>query len=239
MAKKQSRPAGKGTYQSKKNPIRPLMWVTVAVIALFLVIAFINKSMESKAEPIVYDEMPSLDGQPLYGESGAPVTVVEFGDYKCPSCKYWDENIFPKLKADYIDSGKVNYTFINTLFHGEESVLASLASETALAQYPEHFWDFHHALFAAQPSNQNAQWVTMDKIRELAENHIPNIDIESFMQALTDKTSQAAVNADDNLVERYKVQLTPTIMVNNVMMADPFDYDAIRAAIEERLAASQ
>lgn len=239
MAQKRSRPANKGTYQTKKNPVRPLIWVTVAVIGLFLIIAVINQSLERQGEPVTYDEAPSLDGQPVFGKTDAPVTVVEFGDYKCPSCKYWEERIFPQLKADYIDSGKVRYAYINTLFHGEESALAALAGETVLADYPDHFWDFHHALFEAQAEDHNGQWVTMEKLAELAEAHVPNIDTEQFAQALAEKSAQAAVEADENLVNRYNVRLTPSVMVNNVMLADPFDYEALRAAIEEQLEAVQ
>lgn len=228
----------RGSYQSKKNPIRPLIWVTVAVIALFLIIGALSQFQQQQG-PITFQETPSLEGQPIFGEADAPITVVEFGDYKCPSCKYWEEHIFPQLKSDYIDHGKVRYTFINTLFHGEESALASLAGETVLAEYPEYFWRFHHALFEAQPQSHSEQWVTVELLAELAETHIPNVDREQFIQLLTQKSAQPAVDVDNQLVEQYNVQLTPSIMVNNVMLPDPFDYEALRAAIEEQLEAVQ
>lgn len=237
LAQKRSKAAHESTYQTKKNPVRPLIWVTVAVIALFLIIGIINQAQQKRGDIVSYDEPPPLDGQPVLGEPDAPVVVIEFGDYKCPSCQYWNERILPQLKADYIDSGKVRYVYINTLFHGEESALAALAGETVLEQHPEHFWDFHHALFAAQ-EDQNKQWVTVEKLTELAEAHVPGIDTEQFVQALTDKAAQPAVDADEDLVDRYNVQLTPSIMVNHLLLPDPFDYDALRETIEEQLAAN-
>lgn len=90
-----------------------------------------------------------LTGQPLLGEKDAPVTVVEFGDYKCPSCKAWGEMIYPQLVEDYVLSGDVNFSYVNVLFHGKESVLASLGAESVYKQDPEVYWDFHKNVFDA------------------------------------------------------------------------------------------
>ena len=67
--------------------------------------------------------------QPTLGSSNAPITVVELGDFKCPACKAWGENIFPQLIEDYVDTGKVKFSLVNVLFHGDESKLGSVAAE--------------------------------------------------------------------------------------------------------------
>ena len=43
----------------------------------------------------------------FYGRADAPVTVVEYASLGCPHCAAFHAETFPKLKKDYIDTGKV------------------------------------------------------------------------------------------------------------------------------------
>nr|WP_279388927.1 thioredoxin domain-containing protein [Baia soyae] len=45
--------------------------------------------------------------QPVLGNKEVAVTILEVGDFKCPSCRGFKEDIFPQLKKDYIETGKV------------------------------------------------------------------------------------------------------------------------------------
>ncbi|WP_339183760.1 thioredoxin domain-containing protein [Oceanobacillus sp. FSL W7-1293] len=227
----------------KKSPLKVIVTITLIVVALLvLLVVLVNRDSESFGRE--FDEAPSTEGQPIYGDSDAPVTVVEFGDYKCPGCKAWDETIFPQLKADYIDNGDVQFSYVNILFHGEESRLASLAAEAVYVQNPDAYWDFHHALFDDQPQNQQATWVTNDKIEEIADG-VEGIDTEALMEDIEAALAEDVENnplmdelvIDDNLRNQYEVESTPTIMVNNVKIDDDdtFDYEVIQAAIDEAL----
>lgn len=219
----------------KKSPLKIIVTITLIIVALVvLLVVLVNRNSESFGKE--FDEAPSIEGQPVYGDPEAPVTIVEYGDYKCPGCKAWDESIFPQIEQDYIDEGKVNIAFVNVLFHGEESRLASLAAETVYTQNPEAYWDFHHALFADQPQNQQAEWMTTDKIEEIA-GGIEGIDTEALMEDVENNTLMDELVKDDDLRNDFEVESTPTIMVNNVMINDDdtFDYDVIKQAIDEAL----
>jgi len=39
------------------------------------------------------------------------VTLVEFSDYQCPFCKRHFSTVYPALKKDYVDTGKLRYVF--------------------------------------------------------------------------------------------------------------------------------
>ena len=41
--------------------------------------------------------------------SGVP--VIEYGSLTCPHCAAFSQEMFPKIKADYIDTGKVRFIF--------------------------------------------------------------------------------------------------------------------------------
>lgn len=204
----------------------------VAVGILAAIVVLTNQESTSSVETAGVD----ITGQPTLGESGAPVTVVEFGDFKCPSCKAWGEMVYPQLVADYVDTGDVKFSYINVLFHGNESVVGSLAAEAVYEQSPESYWDFHKALFAAQPAaNHDAAWLTPEKALEVAAE-FPAIDQVQMKADMEKQETMDKVDADKALVEEHSVAMTPTIVVNGQTLEDPFDYDAIKALIDEALA---
>ncbi len=45
------------------------------------------------------------------GADDAPIQVVEYGAPSCPVCAYWNKTVFPTFKKEYVDTGKVHYTF--------------------------------------------------------------------------------------------------------------------------------
>src|SRR5699024_2682758 len=155
--------------KSKNSPFKMVMVITIVIVAVIIALVVIYDNNSESNEGKMVDEQQLTDGQPTLGDTDAPVTVVEFGDYKCPACKVWGEDIFPQLVSDYIDTGKVKFSFINVLFHGEESKLGSLAAESVYKQNPDAYWDFHKALFKEQPSeNHDSSWITTEKILEVA-----------------------------------------------------------------------
>ncbi|WP_214761031.1 DsbA family protein [Exiguobacterium sp. s129] len=217
----------------KKN--QWLVIMTVVAVAL-IALAFVLLNQD---EPTTVDrgDHVSIEGQPTLGDSDAKVSVVEFGDYKCPSCKQWGETIYPQLKADYLDKEDVSFSYINVLFHGQESILASLASESVYEQDPESFWKFHKALYDAQPASQQHDnaWVTVEKLKEIA-GETTSVDLAQLEQDLGENsTVLEKVSTDDGLVKENGVQFTPSIMINGVMLEDPFDYEQIQQLIEQDL----
>src|SRR5579884_757532 len=48
---------------------------------------------------------------PTLGNKNAKVLVVEFADYQCPFCEQFFSQSYPQLKADYIDTGKIQFAF--------------------------------------------------------------------------------------------------------------------------------
>ena len=61
------------------------------------------------------------------GREDAPVVVVDFSNYLCPHCQNHALNVLPRLKAEYIDTGKVRYLFRDFPFPGQ-ACAACLAS---------------------------------------------------------------------------------------------------------------
>lgn len=89
----------------------------------------------------------SVSGKPSLGSPDAPVTMVEFSDYQCPFCKRYISQVFPTIKKDYIDTGKLRYVFrdfpIATLH--PRAMKAHEAAHCAGEQ--NRYWEMHDILF--------------------------------------------------------------------------------------------
>jgi protein-disulfide isomerase len=111
------------------------------------------------------------------GRTNAPVTLVEFVDYQCPFCKRFQTEIFPELKKNYIDSGKVQ--FISRDMPLEFHPYSFMAAEAArCAGDQEKYWEMHDALITyASPWSYEV---------------VPNVAIEI---SLNMKTFQACVQS--------------------------------------------
>jgi protein-disulfide isomerase len=66
--------------------------------------ALANGTAEDVAESLSLPQM-------ALGPADASVTVTEYASITCPHCAAFNENTFPKIKAAYIDTGKIRYVF--------------------------------------------------------------------------------------------------------------------------------
>lgn len=173
-------------------------------------------------------------GQPMMGTKTAPVTLVEFGDYRCIYCKQFEETIVPQLKKDYIDNGKAKFYFINFTILGEGSRIAANASEAIYHMAPNHFWDFHAALYKNQ-GDEKKSWVTNGLLEKIAKNSVPSLDMAAFKQALTKDTYEQQVLNDHAMAVNLGLQGTPDLFVNGQAISDPLNYKMVQKAINAAL----
>lgn len=50
------------------------------------------------------------------GQEDAPLTVIEYASFTCPHCANFHANVFPSLKKDYIDTGKIKFVYREIYF---------------------------------------------------------------------------------------------------------------------------
>ncbi|MED4829170.1 DsbA family protein [Bacillus atrophaeus] len=209
--------------------------LTVIVVVLLAGIVLINNSTQQSSETV--SSQPSIKGQPVLGKNDAPVTVVEFGDYKCPSCKVFNNDIFPKIQKDFIDKGDVKFSFVNVMLHGKGSRLAALASEEVWKEDPDSFWSFHEKLFEEQP-NIEQEWVTPALLGNVAKS-TTKVNPATLKENLDKETFSSEVEKDSDLNNKLNIQATPTIYVNDKVIENFADYGEIKKAIETELKGKQ
>jgi protein-disulfide isomerase len=88
-------------------------------------------------------------GELALGRSDAPLTMVEFTDYQCPYCRRFQAEVWPRLKRNYVDTGKLRYLArdLPLEFH---SAAAPAAEAAHCAGEQGRFWDMHAALLAGE-----------------------------------------------------------------------------------------
>ncbi|WKB36276.1 thioredoxin domain-containing protein [Terrilactibacillus sp. S3-3] len=139
----------KDRKKAKRRQIVVISTVLVVVLIAAIVVAIVFKNQQGsrqqaankathKTEKAVHIQ---YDGHPVTGRSDAPVKIAEFADYRCPYCKQFEEKIVPKLKKDYIESGKASFYFMNNTILGQGSVIAANAADEVYHQNPKAFWN--------------------------------------------------------------------------------------------------
>ncbi len=161
---------------------------------------------------------------PARGAAGAPVTLVEFGDFQCPYCRALEPTL-QKVMKNY--SGKVRLVFRQ--FPLESHPQAAKAAEAALcAREQDKFWELHDRMY----DQQNA--LKVDDLKKAAGELGLNED--RFAKCLDSDKYEAAVQADSHAGEQAGVTGTPALYVNGrPVPGGAVDYDVLSKIIDDEL----
>lgn len=126
-------------------------------------------SAAGDSSPVVRLALPA--GELALGRATAPLIMIEFTDYQCPYCRRFESEVFPKLKREYIDTGKLRY-IARDLPLAIHAAAAPAAEAAHCAGEQGKFWDMHAALLggaadlsAAGGIARRAQAIGLDRAR--------------------------------------------------------------------------
>jgi protein-disulfide isomerase len=175
----------------------------------------------SEPEPLV--QSISVDDDPARGDSNAPVTVVEFTDFQCPSCAAMQPVLDEVLKG-YGNKVRFVVRDFPLLAHAN----ARKAAEAANAANAQgKFFEYALLLF----KHQNA--LDVASLKKYASEL--NLNRTLFDAALDTGKYAAEVRHDIEDGEKYGVDSTPTIFINGVALT-VLSPEGLRAAIDKALA---
>ena len=201
----------------------------IGAIALTIGIFFLSKSFFlSSSQQKISDDKPILvrEFNNKQGPSNAKITVVEFFDPECESCKAF----YPHLKTILEEyNGKIQFVVRYMLYH-KSSLMAAKASQAAARQ--GQFWEYHHNLFAKQGEWGHKQIPDQAYFLKYAEEL--GLDINKFKSDMDDQeiANQLAIDVADG--SALGVKGTPSIFVNGVILND-LDLSILRKMINENL----
>ena len=174
-----------------------------------------------------------VDDDPVLGSADAKVLMIEFGDYQCPSCRQFWKEIEPRLKKDYIDTGKVKLVFRDfPLNQHPEAVLAALAVNCARDQ--NKYWEFHDKVFREQ-YNKGDDVIRLKPadLKKWAKDI--KLDSSAFDQCLDSEKYKNEVMKDKMEGEPAGVQGTPTFFINGRVMGGAQQYPEYKKLIDDLL----
>ncbi|MCG7335669.1 DsbA family protein [Sporosarcina sp. ACRSM] len=188
---------------------KKIFWL-VGIIAVCLIGIIVLTNVSNKSVDI------DFAGQPFIGEASAPVEIVEFGDYKCPSCKNFNDRNFPVIYEEVIQTGKAKFYFMNYSFLAADSTTAAQFAETVYEELGnDPFWEFHNLLFANQTSETGQSTLfTEDTLEALLASVVTEEDTAKVMTAYREGKGKEPWNQDMNIAKGLGVSSTPTIYID-------------------------
>ncbi|HEX7705419.1 MAG TPA: thioredoxin domain-containing protein [Thermoanaerobaculia bacterium] len=154
----------------------------------------------------------ALAKAPARGPAAAPVTLVEFSDFQCPSCAR-SAGIAESILSRF--DGKVRYSRSDLPLTGHAWAFpAAVAGRAIHRQKPDLFWAYKTQVYDNQPS-LNA-FVFWDWARGFAEDN--GLDLARYDADIASEEIRSEILEAAGLAFSYDVGATPTFMVNGAMV---------------------
>lgn len=161
-----------------------------------------NKVYENKLPPPRTVTL-NTNNNPIIGDSNAKVELVVFSDFECPFC-FDMYNQIKGITKEYIESGKVKYTFINypLVKHKKATFLAKI-SEYAFEK--NKFEETYSVLF--EKHSEINEYNYLDYLNNIFPD---SLDFKAYMNI-----PNLALSEDLKKVQRLGIKGTPVFIVNN------------------------
>ena len=167
----------------------------------------------------------------MIGNPEATVTVIEYASYTCPFCASFHRDVWPLLKANYIDTGKINFIYREVYFDR----YGLWAGMMARCGGHEKYFGITEVLY-----QQQRDWIDREN-PEATVNNLRTIGkIAGISEADLDACFQDGAKAEALVAEFKKnaeadsVNSTPTLIVNGTNYAN-MDYGELTAIIDAEL----
>jgi protein-disulfide isomerase len=156
-----------------------------------------------------------VGASPSMGPADAKVTLIEFADFECPSCRQLDlllRDLLPKHPEVRLVFKHYPLTDIHPW-----AMTAAIASQCAFQQDPAAFWKMHHAIFDAQDAitPENAWQKMVDLATQIG------LSIDVYKTCTTDPATMDQVNSTIEEGHTVTITATPTTFVNGRRVVGP------------------
>lgn len=164
---------------------------------------------------------PLEDIDHVRGERGAPLELVMFGDFQCPFC-LGAQSVLHRVRERLGDRLLFGFRHLPIPERHPLAPLAAEASEAAAAQ--GRFWDYHDALFAAQPR------LSPETIFEVGADL--GLDAERMRAEVDSGAHCDRVARDRASAEASGATGTPTFFVNGKRFYGAYDAGSLVEALD-------
>ena len=164
----------------------------------------------------------------IAGNKDAKITIITYESLTCSHCADFHKDIYPQLKKDYIDTGLAKIEFR----HFPLDVAAFNASKVSQCKSDQSL-EILESLY----SNQQ-EWVKGNTAEEINNNLKKFLENEGFKidfeKCINDKEIEDFV-LNDRIegVKKFKVNATPTIIINDKKFEKTLNYKNLKKSLEK------
>ena len=164
----------------------------------------------------------------FYGNKNAKISIIVYESLTCSHCANFHKDVYPKLKKDYLDTGLAKIEFR----HYPLDAAAFNASKISQCHQSKGL-EILESLY----SNQQA-WVkgeTIDEVNKNLKNFIEKAGFNiNFEKCINDKKIEDFV-LNDRIegAKKFKVNATPTIIINNEKFENSLKYKNLKKSLEK------
>jgi len=163
----------------------------------------------------------------VLGAADAPVTIVEYAAPTCPHCAAFDREVFPRIKTEYIDTGRVRYVLREFPLNIKDVACQMLARRIA---------DGDGGKYVAVVETM---WRQQDRLLEKTTDTLKligkqaGLGAEAIEACLKDQALLDRINADRKFaMEVLQVQGTPTFFVGGERIVGEAPFEEFESKIK-------
>jgi protein-disulfide isomerase len=165
-------------------------------------------------------------GEKSEGKADAPVTIIEYASLTCGHCAVFANETYPKLKQEYVDTGKVRFI----LREFPLDPLAAAAFMLARCAGEDKYFAVVDALF-----KQQKVWAYADQPVEALQNISKQLGFtqQSFEACLTNQEMLDGVNwVRQRGAEKFGVNSTPTFFINGKIQRGALKFEDLKKILD-------
>jgi protein-disulfide isomerase len=148
------------------------------------------------------------------GDSAAPIQIIEFGDYQCPSCRYFQQSVKPRIELTYVESGQAQFVFHDfplVQIH-PYAFLAARAARCAGDQGGAgRYFEYHDKLFMSQAEWASRTTLPAREFVRYAEEL--GLDAGAFEGCLRSDRFADVVTANQYAATQLNLPGTPAVLI--------------------------
>ena len=181
-------------------------------------------AQESDAADVEIQEM-------VLGAEDAPVEVIEYASYTCPHCANFHQGVFENLKADYIDTGKVKFTYREVYFDRYGlwgSLVARCGGEDRFFGITEMIYDTQ-----SEWTRAGSEAAIADELRKIG--RIAGLENDQLESCLSNgDKARGLIEWYQANAEEHGISSTPSFVIDGTTYSN-MSYDEFREILDEKL----
>lgn len=209
------------TKLSRRHLLAASAAATLASVVLAL-------AQDAPAKPVDLAALntPPENGDMAMGQDTAKVTIIEYASATCPHCAAFHKDVFPALKSEYIDTGKVKFIFRE--FPLDDLALAAFM--VARCAPKEKYFPMLDVFFSTQQTWTKDPLPGLNSIAQQA-----GMTKDQFDACLKNETVAKQILATRKAGEGFGINGTPTFFVNGKVLNGETSIEKFRETINPLL----